>query len=244
MANTQINIVTNGTTTLATSGKYCDRNIDVNVAVPASGITPTGSINITANGTHNVANYANAVVNVPTGITPSGTKSITENGTHDVTNYANAIVNVPTAQPTQFTNLYDPANVTIGQYIHHSSGTPTYTTEGTSNILKIPYNHAANTDVVLRLRGLGTIRDRTTVVTFKSDGVTKVAHYTISDSIFGVSYDEHGDVAITLKSGLKTTEWGYLVLNVQYPLINKATTALSGPIVTINEPIGNGGSVG
>ena len=39
MANTQIDITDNGTTTLATAGKYCDRNIDVNVAV--------------RNGTHN-----------------------------------------------------------------------------------------------------------------------------------------------------------------------------------------------
>lgn len=31
--NTQINIDKNGTTTLATAGKYCDRNIDVNVEV-------------------------------------------------------------------------------------------------------------------------------------------------------------------------------------------------------------------
>lgn len=34
MANTQINITENGTKTLATAGKYCDRNIDVNVNVP------------------------------------------------------------------------------------------------------------------------------------------------------------------------------------------------------------------
>lgn len=32
--NTQINITENGTTTLATAGKYCDRNIDVIVDVP------------------------------------------------------------------------------------------------------------------------------------------------------------------------------------------------------------------
>ena len=31
--NTQIDITKNGTTTLATAGKYCDRNIDVNVVV-------------------------------------------------------------------------------------------------------------------------------------------------------------------------------------------------------------------
>lgn len=37
MANTLINITENGTTTLATAGKYCDRNIDVTVAVENTG---------------------------------------------------------------------------------------------------------------------------------------------------------------------------------------------------------------
>lgn len=35
--NTQIEITQNGTTTLATAGKYCDRNIDVNVEVVSGG---------------------------------------------------------------------------------------------------------------------------------------------------------------------------------------------------------------
>ena len=35
--NIQINITKNSTTTLATAGKYCDRNIDVNVAVEGGG---------------------------------------------------------------------------------------------------------------------------------------------------------------------------------------------------------------
>lgn len=34
MANHQVNITENGTTTLATAGKYCDRNIDINVDCP------------------------------------------------------------------------------------------------------------------------------------------------------------------------------------------------------------------
>ena len=33
MSNIQINISDNGTTTLATAGKYCDRNVDVVVDV-------------------------------------------------------------------------------------------------------------------------------------------------------------------------------------------------------------------
>lgn len=37
MANIQIDITENGTTTLATEGKFCDRNIDVNVNVASSG---------------------------------------------------------------------------------------------------------------------------------------------------------------------------------------------------------------
>lgn len=98
MANTQINIGANGTTTLATAGKYCDRNIDVNVAVPASGINPTGTKSITANGEHDVTNFAKANVNVPIPsgyVKPSGSININENKTVDVTNYASAVVNVP-----------------------------------------------------------------------------------------------------------------------------------------------------
>lgn len=57
-------ITTNGTYTA--SSDSADGYSSVTVNVPSSGITPTGSINITTNGTHDVTNYASAVVSVPT----------------------------------------------------------------------------------------------------------------------------------------------------------------------------------
>lgn len=68
-------ITTNGTYTA--SSDSADGYSSVTVNVPSSGITPTGSINITTNGTHDVTNYASAVVSVPTsggGGTPSATQ--------------------------------------------------------------------------------------------------------------------------------------------------------------------------
>ena len=80
------------------TGKYISK-VTVN-AIPDNYIEPTGSLDVTSNGTHDVASYANVNVNVPNnGITPSGTLEISENGTHDVTNYASANVNVPSKEP-------------------------------------------------------------------------------------------------------------------------------------------------
>lgn len=65
--------------------------------IPSQYIVPSGSTNITQNGTFDVGQYASAIVNVP-GIVPSGTLNITSNNTYDVTQYASAEVNVPVGQ--------------------------------------------------------------------------------------------------------------------------------------------------
>jgi hypothetical protein len=70
MANHQINISTNGTTTLATAGKYCDRNIDVNVDV-ASEAAPTAFTNVLKHESTTVLLNKNAA---------AGTDELTYNG--------------------------------------------------------------------------------------------------------------------------------------------------------------------
>ncbi len=85
------------------------------MAAAARALKPSGTKQIITNGTHNVAGFASAQVNVPTPA-PTGTKqiSITENGTttEDVAAYANAeiTVNVSGDQPVMHGYWTRPSN--------------------------------------------------------------------------------------------------------------------------------------
>lgn len=74
---------------------------------------PTGTVNITANGTHNVAGKKYAAVNVP-GIVPEGSLQITSNGTHDVTNYKYVVANIPSGGNVSITATYSGGSVEAG----------------------------------------------------------------------------------------------------------------------------------
>lgn len=80
------------------AGKFLTVNNSGSWEVKSGGLapTPTGTKNITENGTHDVTNYASASVNVQPDL---GTKSITENGTYnassdDLDGYSSVTVNV------------------------------------------------------------------------------------------------------------------------------------------------------
>jgi len=111
----QSTAITSNGTYVPQSGAAFDQ---ISVNVP-TGITPSGELAISGNGTYNVTQYASASVNVPTGITPSGDLYITENNGpyndhYDVTNKATVTVRVP-FKPDW--NNYVPTGSTAGWQI-------------------------------------------------------------------------------------------------------------------------------
>lgn len=75
-----------------------------------TGIEPAGSQEFNTNGTYNVYNLAEAVVNVA-GIEPTGTINIDANGTYAISNFATALVNVPLDPSSNIYKISSPSEL-------------------------------------------------------------------------------------------------------------------------------------
>lgn len=173
---------------------------------------------------------------------------ITYNGVDSVSMLNTAGEKVTFGAPTQFTNLYDPVNVVLKKYHNYSSsGGQNISTDNYVNYVIIPYDHKANEPVAIRVRGISIpVRDRNNFVMYKGRE-TDVVTWGVLNTATTKSVDEYGDVVLAFNNTLAfvTNAWKYLILNFQYIGENgSVSTAKTGPIITINEPIGNGGYAG
>ena len=132
------------------NGSYSPADYDadgfdqITIAVPSSGIVPTGTLTISSNGTYDVTNYASAAVSVPASAVVSGTLDISANGSNiDVTDYASVNVNVAAPAPSlnwqTVTSDYPYAAVgTTVKYLQLSASN-TYVFKTTSENVRVEY---------------------------------------------------------------------------------------------------------
>lgn len=115
-------------------------------------ITPVGSTTKTENGTYDVKEYAEVVVNVPIGITPTGSIDITSNGTVDVTNYASANVNVANQNPYTAANATEMAQYLASKYygavVKYAGTTGTYTNGRLYKVIQVTSNEYAFEELI------------------------------------------------------------------------------------------------
>ena len=217
------NITENAEFTLATKGKYCDKDIAVNVAVPVpevtteeKTVTPTKS---TQTVTPTNADYlskvtVNAIPNQY--IVPSGTKSITSNGTHDVTSYASVSVNVAdipavvgTKEITE-NGTYDAIDDDLEGYSSVTINVPTYITVSSED--ELPTDAVDGTIAVVEASGEGY----NVTVNFETEtpGGTMWGYYLFKNGVYGTDEDVVQEVRASGSSTAQPTPTQISLTNV------------------------------
>lgn len=166
-----------------------------------NGITPSGTINITANGTHNVSAFEKAQVAVPVGTTPSGSINIEQNGTFNVEQYAKAVVNVPT--PNQIAVV---RTITLSADV---TGAPTTHPLLTGDeFIKKHYSHTGFSATLIALnpatsatgivhfsyqgnRNIGSANKTQTGVGLRSSSASAIGLVGLTTAINGSGYGQH-----------------------------------------------------
>lgn len=199
--------------TVPTKGKYLTSDIIVNV--PASGITPSGTIDITTNGIHNVTNYANANVNVPSSEPVLHDKTITPSETIQTVFYDNGYDGLSNVTVNAISKTY------VGSGIARKSSAD-LTTNGA--IVSVPSGYYANAVN----KSVATATQSTPTIDVSNTGL-----------ISAVSIQNTGYVTGGTKTGTKqlATQAGEVVTSNK--VLSTKGKYMTGDIV-INVPTGGG----